>query len=398
MNRCDQWLEQYYGKLSFADYALLDRAARTLEENSTGHPTYEKFPWEPELRGIKPSNNYFGGVWNWDAAFHAMAVRRWDPELARDQIRLHLKIQRPDGKFPDVWRIDGSIFDGGSKPPVLPWAAWEIEAQEHDAKFLEAAYAGFVKNERFWMEKRGGAADGLCHYDGDSADPEERKLWGGWESGWDNSPRWDAGVTRVQPVDLNCYLVVFYRALAAMARRLGKGAETAAWKEKAETLAGRVEETFWDDARGCYYDFDRENRRFCDTVSPAAFMPLFIGTAAPERAARMAEVAQTHFAPGWPSVSYRDPAFEPTGYWRGRTWLNIAYFALKGLKDYGFTEIAEQGRDTLMSWVRRLPGSIYENYNPETGAPVGAPHFGWSSAFVIKFILDWDKPSFPAAD
>ena len=118
-------------------------------------------------------------------------------------------------------------------------------------------------------------------------------------------------------------------------------------------------------------------------------MPLFIGIASQEHAAAMAEIAKEHEMPGWPSVSYKDPNFDPTGYWRGRTWLNIAYFALKGLKNYGFAELAEEGRATILNFVRRTPGFICENYNPVTGDPVGVAHFGWSSAFVIEFILNW---------
>ena len=76
----------------------------------------------------------------------------------------------------------------------------------------------------------------------------------------------------------------------------------------------------------------------------------------------MAEIAKEHEMPGWPRVSYKDPNFDPTGYWRGRTWLNIAYFALKGLKNYGFTELAEEGRATILNFVRKTPGFICENY------------------------------------
>ena len=98
MNRCDEFLKQYYGTLSFRDYTLLDRSVRTLEANAAGAPG-EIFPWSP-MRGIRPSHGTakamanYPGVWNWDCAFHAMAVMKWDLEFARDQIRIFLKIQR----------------------------------------------------------------------------------------------------------------------------------------------------------------------------------------------------------------------------------------------------------------------------------------------------------------
>jgi hypothetical protein len=163
MNRCDEFLKQYYGTLSFRDYTLLDRSVRTLEANAAGAPG-EIFPWSP-MRGIRPSHGTakamanYPGVWNWDCAFHAMAVMKWDLEFARDQIRIFLKIQQENGKFADVWRWDPNapvpIFTGAPKPPVLPWAAWEIEEAEHQEEFLKNSYDGFVRNETFWSEHRG---------------------------------------------------------------------------------------------------------------------------------------------------------------------------------------------------------------------------------------------------
>ena len=390
MTRCDQWLKNFYGTMSFEDYTLLDRAARILECNSGGLATNEKTPWAP-LRGIKPSSlYYFPGVWNWDSAFHAMAVQKWDPELARDQIRIFMKLQEENGKYPDVWWYKGSVFDGGSKPPVLPWAADIIEKQHSDKNFLASAYESFVKNEAFWMKCRGGEKYGLFFYDGDSENPEEKLLWGGWESGWDNSPRWDNGVSCLFAIDLNCYMVIFYRSLAHMAELLRKNTEAIHWEKQAESLVQKIESVFWNEALGCYVDYNYCNEALSNVITPASFMPLFIGTASQKRAAKMVEIARKHMMPGWPSVAYTDKAYDPTGYWRGRTWLNIAYFALKGLKQYGYNDIADAGRDTLLSWIRRDPGTIYENYNSQNGMPAGNPQFGWSAAFTIKFLLDWD--------
>ena len=95
---------------------------------------------------------------------------------------------------------------------------------------------------------------------------------------------------------------------------------------------------------------------------------------------------------GWPTVAYEEPSFDPVGYWRGRTWVNMAYFALRGLKWAGYDELAEKGRATVLGWMMREPSNFNENYNPLTGRPLGAMYFGWSNAFAIKFVLDWDKP------
>ena len=92
------------------------------------------------------------------------------------------------------------------------------------------------------------------------------------------------------------------------------------------------------------------------------------------------------------TVAYEEPSFDPVGYWRGRTWVNMVYFALRGLKWYGYDGLAEKGRATVLGWMMREPSNFNENYNPLTGRPLGAMYFGWSNAFAIKFVLDWDKP------
>ena len=120
-------------------------------------------------------------------------------------------------------------------------------------------------------------------------------------------------------------------------------------------------------------------------------MPLFIGTASSARAASMARHAK-RMEPGWPSVSYDHPEYKPTIYWRGRTWLNVAYFALKGLKFYGYDELADEGRETILGWVDAYKGSIHENYDSMTGEPLGAKDFSWSAVFVLKFLHDWQTP------
>lgn len=393
MGLCDDFLCPYYGQLPYQEYELLSRSVRQLENNRSGLYPGDTSPWLP-LRGIKPNSAHFKGVWNWDSAFHAMAVCRWDVELAREQVRIFLNIQGEDGMFPDVWRMEtNEIFRGCSKPPVFPWAVWELEKQEHNETFLQDCRKAFRKNLEFWYNRRGGAENnGLCHYDGESKDPEERQLYGGWESGWDNSPRWDNGIQFQLAVDLNCYLVIAYRAMAHFARLSNDEADAADWQQKADSLAQKIEETFWDEQSGCYFDYDIRKKDFTREITPASFMPLFLGTASPGRAEKMAEIARKHMMPHWPSVSYHSAAFDSDGYWRGRAWLNIAYFALKGLKMYGYDDIADEGRRVILDRVARSAAGPAENYDPVTGEPRGLPHFSWSAVFCIKFLQDWNTP------
>ena len=51
--------------------------------------------------------------------------------------------------------------------------------------------------------------------------------------------------------------------------------------------------------------------------------------------------------PAMPMDSYYDPAYS-NDYWRSPTWLNVACFAFKGLKQYGYDETADGMREYIL--------------------------------------------------
>jgi len=390
MALCDQWLARFYGKKSYEEYSLLDRSVRTLLANILQSPNDTPLPWHP-WRGITPSQISFRGIWNWDSAFHAVGVSYWDHDLACEQIYAILDRQTPSGLLPDVIFENGNVVDNFGKPPVMPWAAMIVDQRCPDDAFLRKVYPAFVRNEAHWRQNRGGDRHGMFNYDSVHSDPETRLKHAKYETGWDNSVRWDNGIYEVWPVDLNCFMVMLYRALAYMARRLSLPQDEQRWELAGRELTDRIEKTLWDPATQSYLDYDFSRQCFVDALSPASFMPLYIGSASHDRAAAMARLAADpqKFFPGWPTIAYDHPAYDPTSYWRGRTWLNVAYFALKGLNDYGFTDVAQAGRQTLLSWIIDEPAQIYENYHSVTGAPLGFRQFSWSAVFVIEFLLNW---------
>ena len=78
------------------DLRLLERAYDNIMQNVS---PAEGMPWSP-YRGITPGRNgAFPGVWNWDSAFHAMCVSRWDPALAVEALKAIMQYQRADGMF-----------------------------------------------------------------------------------------------------------------------------------------------------------------------------------------------------------------------------------------------------------------------------------------------------------
>lgn len=365
---------------------LLERACHTLRGNIY---EAEGYPWSP-YRLLSPGRPRFPGVWNWDTAFHSYGISRWDPALAREGILGFLQFQGEDGILPDVIFEDGRVVDTYSKPPVFAWAAKTVYEREPDRGFLEEIYPKLAKNAAFWEQKR--CVEGLFYYDSaDRGDPLYEKHIR-YESGWDNSVRWDSFIGDQWPIDLNCFMVMTYEALAFMAEELGKPEQE--WRAKKEALAARIHEKLWN---GSYFaDADRFTGAVSSVLTPASFMPLFARIATGEQAAAMAAIAADprKFNGQMPTVAYDDPGYE-LEYWRGPVWLNVAYFAAKGLQNYGF-EIAETLRRNLLTMVDEEKGGIFENYDSRTNRGldkknrIRCNNFSWSSVFIIELILGWE--------
>lgn len=387
----EEWLAQNKRE-NPTENALLTLAYTLLMNNvyeADGHP------WSP-YRCISPARQIpgfagaFTGIWNWDSAFHAVGVSRWDTALAREALLGFMQFQKDNGLFPDVMFENGVLVDTFSKPPVLGWACEIVYKRDKNREFLEKVYPMLVKNETYWVENR--MYDGLLHYDAEDTDSADYDLHVRYESGWDNSVRWDRGITSLWAIDLNCFMVMNYRALAYMACELGLSEQSAAWTAKEKTLAANINAHLWDETHGYYADADRFTKEISDVLSPASFMPLYIGIASAEQASKMAVIAETKFEGKMPTVSFDNPAYS-TDYWRGPTWLNVAYFAAKGLKNYGFA-VADTIKSSILEMCAIDKEHIYENYDAKAQKGLYCNHFSWSCVFIIEFILNFEPEKF----
>jgi putative isomerase len=93
-----------------------------------------------------------------------------------------------------------------------------------------------------------------------------------------------------------------------------------------------------------------------------------------------------------PTLNASHPQFKPNGgYWRGPVWLDQAYFGVRGLRNYGFQEEADELTHKLMhnaEGVLISGKSIRENYNPITGEGLEAENFSWSAAHYLLLLLN----------
>ncbi len=85
--------------------------------------------------GVVPSHavGYFVGFWAWDSWRFAAALAKFNPELARNNIRAMFDYQLPDGMIIDCIYTNPSENNGrNSKPPLACWAVDEIFTNTND--------------------------------------------------------------------------------------------------------------------------------------------------------------------------------------------------------------------------------------------------------------------------
>ena len=98
-------------------YQRLEKKAKDILVSNVYEPN--KYPWGA-WRLMSPCKKHFEGVWNWDSAFHAMTVSRYDERLAKSCIDTFVKYMLPNGMLPDVIWLKGDMADNFGKPPVMP--------------------------------------------------------------------------------------------------------------------------------------------------------------------------------------------------------------------------------------------------------------------------------------
>ena len=77
--------------------------------------------------------------------------------------------------------------------------------------------------------------------------------------------------------------------------------------------------------------------------------------------------------------------FSADGYWREPVWINIDWFLMHGLADYGHEDDAERVRRTIVDLCRKE--GFYEYFDPPSGQGLGSILFSWSAALLLDVLL-----------
>lgn len=335
-------------------------------------------------QAMVPSKSSYVGAWLWDSALHAIAYRHVDPELARDQIRVILEQQLPDGMVPDavfdegvVSEIDHPFKGRVTKPPILAWAAFKIHEMHPDIGFLQEIYEPLKRENQWWFEQNDDDRDGIVQY----SHP--------YSSGLDDSPLWEHGMPIESP-DINTYLQIQMTTLGRMAELLGKADEARDWHQKAGQLGDLMIRQMWDESSGVFQALYSDSP--IPVLTPLNLIPIWTASLPDHISNRIVEHLQdpAEFMGKYmlPTVAYNDPAYNSRKMWCGPVWANINYFFVEALQQIGRQELADTLRDHTLEIIMGQPG-IAEYYDSATGTapPTSIPAFGWTSAVFIDLAI-----------
>ncbi|RLV60790.1 cell wall anchor protein [Parashewanella curva] len=390
------------------------------------------------------SFTWFNGVWAWDSWKQAVALARFDPVLAKSNIRAMFAYQfqkddavRPQdhGNLPDAIFYNKSPERGGhggnwnernGKPPLATWAVWQVYLQDGDKAFLKEMYPKLVAYHQWWYRNRDHNRNGLVEYGAnlhplhqEHQKPKRKAIIqaSAWESGMDNAPRFDdsedlniwvnkdkngspIGYSLSQEsVDLNAYLYAEKRLLAEISQKLGLGNTSKQWQKQASKLGQKIRTQFWDADTQFFYDRRYHNNTSYLLIKQGkgveGWLPLWAKVASTEQAKQLIKVNLTPTRFGtkipFPTVSADSPHFAPSRYWRGPVWLDQSYFALVGLNNYGHHKQAQRLAKQLVTHGQGIVGHgvIRENYHPLTGGGLHANNFSWSASVILLMYHQW---------
>lgn len=449
---------------STGDYRdLARRAERVLHGNDMGGWT-------------KAAPDLYPHQWSWDSALIAVGLARLDVRRAAQELETLFDHQWSTGKVPHiVFNEDApadSYFPGADhwyctadspdapltppytsclcQPPVHAIAVlhiWEVSRQRDEDSsetraFLGRIYPKLLAWHRYLLTYRDREEMGLV------------TIYHPWESGTDNSPRWDGALGRVEvgempdferqdlqhvddpserPTDFeyqryiwlvesmkravcdedaiyesqqfqvkdvfaSAILVAANEALLEIAKIVeasgGERGEIRAWLHRGRDGLERC----WHENLGLYLDYDVLTDELLEARTVAGFAPLVAGSLEPARLKALVNRLQSAeflghpdlYRPLPPSTSPEDPGFKRRSYWRGPFWPIITWLIWWSLERNGEIELAARLRRTALAQISEH--GFGEYFDPFTGESLGADDQSWTAAVTLEWLAGEPYP------
>ena len=343
-------------------------------------------------------------MWMWDSAFHAMALSIYNKPVAQEILLAMLKQMRENGFMPHM--ANPTDCSDVTQPCVMSYATLFVYKQTKDKEFLKKCLPYLDKYLTYDLNNRDKNHNGLLEW---KTEPDYEECKCG-ESGLDNSPRFDFD-EEMDCVDFSTYFALDTKCLSLIYQELGDDENANKWNEISNQFKNNIQTLLWDENDSVYYD-RLFSGKLTKVLTPSSFLPMFANISSEEQVQKMVKVLTDENllwskAP-LASISQKDLRFS-NDMWRGGVWVNINYFIIKGLKDYGYIDISEKLRiqtlDMINKWYKKT-GCIFEFFDPHDevspfmchrkGEPTKIPDYrrhvhsisdyNWSASFAILLI------------
>ncbi len=360
-------------------------------------------------------NEEYGGycLFGWDNFFLSYMTALDSRDLAFANVIEHLRGKTEEGFIPNDNRGNDSKSFDRSQPPVGGIMVKEIYKKYPEKWFLEATFDDLLGWNRWWPKKRlnGGLLSYGSHVTKNPFNEPavHSKRTAGYESGMDDSPMYEGvpfnkekNTLELQDVGLTSLYIADCRALAEMAKVLGRKAELKELQARAREFQKALEK-LWEKQAGIYLNRRTDTGEFSRRLSPTSFYPMLAEVPGKKRVKRMLTehfFNPAEFAGEWilPSIARNDKSFSKQRYWKGAIWPPLNFLTYLGLCKYD-TDLITKAREelsekslTLLLNEWRRKGYVSENYSSITGtgddSRLSSDKFhSWGALFgIISFI------------
>lgn len=382
---------------------------------------------------------YDANIWIWDSAFMSLFCRYAPNVFPGTQTleNIYYPIHKNANTGLKVWMPDN--------PPLLSWAEYDNYTFSGDTTHIK-----HIMDEENYLEKhfelfqsatkgttyigcaqaiaRGQVrknSSGVFATEGESTYSSNGELvgftWTGGASGMDNTPRGrDAGgYNNIMWVDAIAEQAFNALNISRIYKSRGNTVKCDYWKLRYDSLKTTINNLYWDETDGFYYDVIRSTKAKSKVRTSSSFWVMMAEVAPADRAAKMIKYLRSD-SQGfsdlggkypWVSLSRKDQDFDAiTGnYWKGGIWMPLVYMGTKALEKYGYNNLADSLANNVLQLMLRTymngfecKNTIWECYSPSSDRPSNEysvtcrPDFcGWSAlgptSMFIENILGFYK-------
>lgn len=432
-----------------SDEQLRSAAVAVLRRNDLGHM-------------VTAAPDLYPHMWSWDAAFVAAGLTRVSVPRAIQELSTLVAAQWSSGMIPHI------VFSGeeGYLPGVDRWGTTPYSprgvrssgicqppvhaiALRHILDAGRAAGGGVREEAEAFLTSTMDRWAAWHEWLASARDPDRvglLEIHHGWESGMDNSPRFDGPYSRVRPGALEPYeradlkvvrdptqrptdeeydrylwlvkqmadvgydddrvrevvdfrvrdvfmsavMALGCRVLAGVAREVGREDVATRQDDLAARFTRGVDATL-DPGTGLARDYDIRAGEWVSTQTVAGFSPL-LSSQDPQLRRRQWEVLRGRQWLGHPRLAHPlppstcpdSPDFRPRQYWRGPVWPFLNWLIGWSVLQHG----EEGGYDALREASLAQLGDLRfaEYYEPLTCEPLGSMNQSWTAAVSLLWL------------